>query len=130
MEEDLFSHIWTGLKRLREYRKFVAPAAEAIFSPLARSSPERVGDSIRVGHLETVGQIIAGKHRVLRHYLNAWFPILARFNKQILFIDGFSGPGEYEGGEEGSPLIALRTLREHRAKSMVNKANFFFMPSE
>ncbi len=34
--------------------------------------------------------------------------------KRILFIDGFAGPGEYEGGEEGSPVIALRALIEHR----------------
>ena len=32
-----------------------------------------------------------------------------------LFIDGFSGPGEYTKGEPGSPLIAIRTLQEHSA---------------
>ena len=51
---DLFSLIWTGLSHLREYRKFLAPAAETIFSPLARSSPHSPGDSIRVDHLELV----------------------------------------------------------------------------
>ena len=28
---------------------------------------------------------------------------------EILYIDGFAGPGEYEGGEAGSPIIALDT---------------------
>jgi AcrR family transcriptional regulator len=60
LEEDLFSFIWTGLKRLRDYRKFVSPAAETIFSPLVQSSAERTGDSIRVSQLEAVTRIAAG----------------------------------------------------------------------
>jgi AcrR family transcriptional regulator len=60
LEEDLFTFIWTGLKRLRDYRKFLSPAAETIFSPLAQSSRERTGDAIRVSHLEDVERIIAG----------------------------------------------------------------------
>jgi AcrR family transcriptional regulator len=60
LEEDLFSFIWTGLKRLRGCRKFLLPAAETIFSPLARAAPERAGDSIRASHLEAVERIIAG----------------------------------------------------------------------
>src|SRR5580704_13785053 len=36
LEEDLFSLIWGGLKSLREYRDFLGPAAETIFSPLAQ----------------------------------------------------------------------------------------------
>jgi AcrR family transcriptional regulator len=63
LEEELFSLIWTGLKRLRGYRKFLAPAAETIFSPLAQYSPERTGDAIRVSHLELVERI-AAKHGV------------------------------------------------------------------
>ena len=35
------------------------------------------------------------KHQLLRCYLNAWFPILARSqrNGSVVFIDGFAGPG-------------------------------------
>jgi hypothetical protein len=40
-------------------------------------------------------------------------PALSSWNKRLIFTDGFYGPGEYETGEEGSPLIALRTLLEH-----------------
>ena len=57
-----------------------------------------------------------GKHQVLRNYLNAWLPIMATRNGRILFIDGFSGPGQYEGGEDGSPLIAMKALCDHSAK--------------
>src|SRR5713226_7063464 len=53
------------------------------------------------------------KHAILQHYLEAWFPILGRWNGRVLFIDGFAGPGIYANGEPGSPLIALMTLLEH-----------------
>jgi three-Cys-motif partner protein len=57
-----------------------------------------------------------GKHLVLRAYLNAWLPIMSSANSRVLFIDGFAGPGEYKGGEEGSPQIALRALVDHSAE--------------
>lgn len=53
------------------------------------------------------------KHQILRWYLDAWLPIMAKWNGRIIFVDGFAGPGRYAGGEEGSPLIALRALLEH-----------------
>ncbi len=53
------------------------------------------------------------KHRILEEYLKAWFPILSRYNKRIVYIDGFSGPGIYKRGESGSPIIALRCLIDH-----------------
>src|SRR3990172_8933903 len=54
------------------------------------------------------------KHLILRRYLAAWLPIMARYNGKLIFIDGFAGPGRYSGGEEGSPIIALRSLLEHQ----------------
>ena len=55
-----------------------------------------------------------GKHLILKNYLDGWFPILGRWNGRLLFIDGFAGPGEYESGEWGSPLIALDCVRRHK----------------
>ena len=55
-----------------------------------------------------------GKHLVLRSYLDGWFPILGRWNGRLLFVDGFAGPGEYTGGEPGSPLVALDCIRHHK----------------
>lgn len=55
------------------------------------------------------------KHDILRRYLGAWFPIMATQSPKIVYIDGFAGPGSYTGGEEGSPIIALRTIVEHQA---------------
>ena len=66
------------------------------------------------------------KHQILRKYLDAWFPILARYNSRILYIDGFSGPGRYSGGEIGSPIIALESARTHRA-NLAGEWNFLFV---
>jgi hypothetical protein len=44
------------------------------------------------------------KHRILKGYLGAWFPAMtlgAYGHRRVLIIDGFAGPGDYEGGEEG-----------------------------
>lgn len=55
------------------------------------------------------------KHRILKGYLDAWFPILSRHPKadRVLYIDAFAGPGEYEDGEDGSPIIALNSALQH-----------------
>lgn len=55
------------------------------------------------------------KHAILRGYLEAWFPILARYSDRIVYIDGFAGPGRYSNGEDGSPIIALKVAANHRA---------------
>ncbi len=61
------------------------------------------------------------KHEILRYYLGAWFPILATTQRRLLYIDGFAGPGEYEGGEDGSPIIALKVARDHVLKSKLQR---------
>ena len=63
-----------------------------------------------------LGEHTLGKHLVLRKYLDAWYPILGRRHPRIAFIDGFAGPGEYEGGEEGSPVIAMKAFADHTAQ--------------
>jgi AcrR family transcriptional regulator len=61
LEADLFTLVWSGLSNLREFRKFLGPAAETIFSPLARPSQNSAGDAIRVEHLELV-EATAARH--------------------------------------------------------------------
>ncbi len=56
------------------------------------------------------------KHQILRKYLEAWFPIIGTANKRSIYVDGFSGPGRYTGGEPGSPIIALECARSHKAR--------------
>ena len=55
------------------------------------------------------------KHQILRNYLDAWLPILGTRSRKLIYIDGFAGPGEYAGGEPGSPIVALEAARTHQA---------------
>ena len=69
--------------------------------------------------LDTIWKIdphTQSKHAILRRYWEAWLPIMGKYNQRILYIDGFAGPGRYEGGEDGSPLIALISARDHQAR--------------
>jgi three-Cys-motif partner protein len=50
----------------------------------------------------------AAKHEILRRYLEAWTAILGSGFPQVVYVDGFAGPGRYDGGEDGSPIIALK----------------------
>ncbi len=59
------------------------------------------------------------KLKILRSYLGAWMPILARAkgtHRHIRYIDGFAGPGVYEGGEAGSPVVALDVALAHSSR--------------
>lgn len=54
-----------------------------------------------------------GKHHLLRRYVQAWLPIMTRYQQRVVLVDAFAGPGRYIDGEEGSPLILLRAYLEH-----------------
>ncbi|MBI1425679.1 MAG: three-Cys-motif partner protein TcmP [Gammaproteobacteria bacterium] len=72
-----------------------------------------------------------GKHLVLQAYLKAWLPIISSWNKRILFIDGFAGPGVYEHGEDGSPIIALQTFQQHaNLKHTDFEITFYFIEKD
>lgn len=68
----------------------------------------------------------AAKHRILKHYLRQWFPILGRYDKHLAYVDGFAGQGVYPGGEPGSPIIALCAANEH-ADRMEFDVEFWFV---
>ncbi len=72
-----------------------------------------------------------GKHLVLKGYMQAWLPIMTKWNGRILFIDAFAGPGEYSSGEPGSPVIALRALIDHRAqKQFKSEVTYLFVEKD
>jgi len=50
------------------------------------------------------------KVEMLRSYLRVWFVILGRTSgrRELWYIDGFAGPGEYLNHAEGSPVAAIR----------------------
>jgi three-Cys-motif partner protein len=56
------------------------------------------------------------KHEILRRYLEAWTAILTLGGfPTIVYVDGFAGPGVYDNGEDGSPIIALKAALKHQA---------------
>jgi three-Cys-motif partner protein len=67
------------------------------------------------------------KHRILRRYLDGWLPIMSNLVGQwaqdgrgrLALIDGFCGPGEYAGGEDGSPIIMLKAFLEHGHRAQI-----------
>ena len=58
-----------------------------------------------------------GKHQILQNYLAGWLPILGFNFNRLVYIDGFAGPGEYQNGELGSPLIALNQIEDYLEQS-------------
>ena len=67
------------------------------------------------------------KHEILERYLDAWFPILATYNQRIVYIDGFCGPGRYKGGEDGSPIIAIKKALNHFGRLQNREISFIFI---
>jgi hypothetical protein len=67
-----------------------------------------------------------GQARDPQRYLGAWFPILTSsgWNRRVIFLDGFAGPGRYTAGEPGSPIIALDTLVNHRHFQKLQRTEF------
>jgi three-Cys-motif partner protein len=69
------------------------------------------------------------KHKILRYYLGAWFAIMAEggLESRFVLLDGFAGRGRYDGGQPGSPLIALEALIEHRFFGRWANRKFLFV---
>ncbi len=67
------------------------------------------------------------KHEILRRYLEAWTAILGLGGfPTIAYVDGFAGPGIYDNGEDGSPIIALKSALKHQAK-IKSELRFLFI---
>jgi len=73
------------------------------------------------------------KIEMLRAYLYQWFSILGtRFEgKDLWYVDGCAGPGEYTNHQTGSPLAAmdaaLAALRDTNARWRANRIQCVFM---
>ena len=70
------------------------------------------------------------KLEILKKYLNAWLPIITRFNKKVIYIDGFAGPGIYKNGEEGSPIVAIKSLLNHKFIPSDRHFKFLFIEKD
>lgn len=82
---------------------------------------------------ETVWEIsphTRAKHQILELYLDAWLPILTRYPRRIVIMDGFSGPGEYKRGEPGSPVIILRSAAKNYERLKRSEVVFYFVDKD
>jgi len=72
------------------------------------------------------------KHQILSGYLDAYFPIVTKqfSDAGVAFIDAFSGPGEYEDGSDGSPIIALESARASVGGNSTTPLKFIFIEKE
>ncbi len=66
-------------------------------------------------HFEDYREQTQVKHSILAAYLPAYYHILKRSSNNLVFIDGFAGPGSYVQAEtgktfDGSPLLALQLI--------------------
>lgn len=66
-------------------------------------------------HFEDYREQTQVKHNILAAYLPAYFNILKGSSKNLLYVDGFAGPGSYvqsASGKryDGSPILALRLI--------------------
>jgi three-Cys-motif partner protein len=59
------------------------------------------------------------KHELIKCYLNGWLPKLGSWAGRILYLDTHAGRGRHESGDYGSPLVALRTVLEHKYRNAV-----------
>lgn len=52
------------------------------------------------------------KIELVSRYVGKWISIVGRYfkGKQILFIEGFAGPGIYKDGERGSPIASIQAV--------------------
>lgn len=73
----------------------------------------------------------AAKHELLGMYLDAWFAIFGQSNQsRVVYLDGFAGPGSYKGGEDGSPILAVRRLLNHSARDRLTRTEYVFAFNE
>lgn len=74
----------------------------------------------------------AAKHTLLRRYLSAWFPIMARQFRDdgITFFDGFAGPGEYTNSTESSPVIAMTQALRNEVVSCGTPTRLVFVEED
>jgi three-Cys-motif partner protein len=75
------------------------------------------------------------KHEILDRYLGAWLSILCQYFPSCLYVDGFCGSGEYEGGEIGSPQVVIRAANEALQRPKLKivsgfKIEFWFIDAE
>ncbi|GAB4485164.1 MAG: three-Cys-motif partner protein TcmP [Thermodesulfovibrionales bacterium] len=74
--------------------------------------PSKQFDTTWVAEPHTIAKIT-----ILEAYLQVWFQIMGRTmaKQDIVYVDGFAGPGEYTNGVKGSPVAAFDAAKSSLA---------------
>lgn len=121
-EDDNGAQLAAAADRLRDYGLLAQIGLHAL--------PERGGASPNESTLWTLEEHTRAKHRLLRRYLEAWLPIMSRWEQRLVLLEGFAGPGRYADGEMGSPLIMLEAFLAHRSRHQIAaELVYFFIES-
>ncbi len=59
------------------------------------------------------------KHQLLKNYLGGWFPILSKWRGKVVYIDSHAGRGRHATGQDGSPILAIKLLLNHRDRDEI-----------
>lgn len=84
-------------------------------------------------HFEEYREQTQVKHSILAAYLPAYYHILKSTHQNLVYVDGFAGPGSYvqsETGEtfDGSPILALKLIASDKEFSA--KVSTMFIESD
>lgn len=63
------------------------------------------------------------KLRILNKFLVPWCAKLGSIRQRLWYVDGFAGPGRYEDGAEGSPLIGAKMAADIQARGRAYSLN-------
>jgi three-Cys-motif partner protein len=69
------------------------------------------------------------KNKILGFYLRPYFQKILLTRKPIYYFDCFAGKGKFDDGADGSPLIAIKALKDSLAESTATappKVHLFF----
>lgn len=61
------------------------------------------------------------KHLVYRKYMDCWMAKILQTFPKATIVDAFSGPGIYEDGAPGSPILAAKAYLEHSSRPRFKK---------
>ncbi len=84
-------------------------------------------------HFEDYREQTQIKHSILSAYLPAYYHILKGSNQNLVYIDGFAGPGSYVqtgtgASFDGSPILALQLIADN--KDFANKVSTIFIEAD
>jgi three-Cys-motif partner protein len=64
------------------------------------------------------------KDMILAYYLTPYLPKVCSLGKPVMVVDCFAGPGRFEDGNDGSPLIIAKAVRQIAEKGKTVSAVF------